>query len=187
MKKSYLLAIFLILAAAQLYVPLAQAWQWENVLKTGQPFYLETVPVDPYDVFRGRYVSLRFKEDEGPIDQQLIASLKPHQTVYAVLAKKDDGTAFLKEIRTVKPVAEPYIKARVSSTDSPLARVSFPFNRYYLPEEFAPQAEQELSRRDSKKKNAVALVYVKDGYGIIENIYVDDKPLLKYLQEQKDS
>jgi uncharacterized membrane-anchored protein len=192
-KKIYFLAIFTALALAQLYVPLSLAWQWENVLQNGQAFYLETAPVDPYDAFRGRYISLNFKENKAPFNDALPASLEYGQTVYAVLeTTAGRQAAFIKEISVQKPVNKPYVKTRFNGFDSkipPVVEVVFPFNRYYLPEEFALSAEKELARRSRQSKNkkkAVALVRIQDGYGVIENIYVDDKPLLKYLKEQKE-
>lgn len=53
--------VFWLVVAAQLLVVLAFAGWKEISLRIGQEIVLETVPVDPRDVFRGDYVTLRYR------------------------------------------------------------------------------------------------------------------------------
>lgn len=53
--------VFWLVMAAQLLGVLAFAGWKEMSLRTGQEIVLETVPVDPRDVFRGDYVVLRYR------------------------------------------------------------------------------------------------------------------------------
>jgi uncharacterized membrane-anchored protein len=187
-KKYYLLAIFAALAFIQLCVPLYMALKWENVLKDGQPFFLETAPVDPYDAFRGRYIVLGFKENTGMLAaDSLNVSFEYRQPVYALLETNSGGFGFIKEVSVNKPVEKPYVKAKFLGLDqkTSVVRVALPFNRYYVPEPLAQEAEDEMRRQARNKKSAVALLRVKDGYGAIENIYFENKPLLEYLREQR--
>jgi uncharacterized membrane-anchored protein len=64
-----------------------------------------------------------------------------------------------------------------------------PFDRFYLPERLAPQAEtayREASRRDSTTA-ATALVRVRDGHAAVEDLLIGDLPLKEYLKRHPDS
>ncbi|MFA6187246.1 MAG: GDYXXLXY domain-containing protein [Phycisphaerae bacterium] len=54
-----LLIIFVV--ALQILMLAFMAGQREYVLRTGKTIYLRTVPVDPRDLFRGDYVTLRYE------------------------------------------------------------------------------------------------------------------------------
>ena len=56
---------FGLLCVAQLGVILFQIVNYERILKEGEVFYFKVLPLDPYDAFRGRYVSLRFEGIPG--------------------------------------------------------------------------------------------------------------------------
>lgn len=63
MNRNLLLALLVVLAAAQLAVPASMIVQRETVLTQGRVYKFKTAPVDPVDAFRGRYVALRFEEE----------------------------------------------------------------------------------------------------------------------------
>ena len=57
MKKT-LLSVLIITILVQLFVPGYMIWGKYDVLKNGQEVKIKVAPIDPYDAFRGRYVSL---------------------------------------------------------------------------------------------------------------------------------
>ncbi|MCG8571283.1 MAG: GDYXXLXY domain-containing protein, partial [Spirochaetes bacterium] len=50
---------FIILAIIQLAVPVNMIIQSEKALTLGDEFKIKVIPIDPYDIFRGRYLTLR--------------------------------------------------------------------------------------------------------------------------------
>ncbi|HML88225.1 MAG TPA: GDYXXLXY domain-containing protein [Methylomusa anaerophila] len=183
MKTKTAILLFLFLAVIQLTVPLYMTWHWEDVLKNGHQFYWATAPVDPYDALKGRYIDLHFKEMSGPI---LDGSDFAHgQTAYAVIGERRDNKAYIQGIRANRPAGEPFLRVKVLyvKKDQDQAFVIVPFKRYYLPEDVAPAAE--TAYRTSAGKDGVALVRIKDGYGVVEQLYIGDKTLLDVLRERK--
>ena len=181
-EKKLLFKIFIILAIIQLAVPLYMGWRWENILQTGRQYTWVTAPVDPYDALRGRYVDLRFKEMNGPILDN--AQLNYGQTAYAMIAEDQNGYAFISGISASRPEGgegDSYIKIRVSYVqDGNVAHFVLPFKRYYMREDLAPIAEQAY--RNTAGKSATVLVRVKDGYGVMEELYIGDQTIYEYLR-----
>ena len=177
--RKFLLGLFIAAAVLQIAVPLYMAWHWEDILNTGQQFLWQTAPVDPYDAFKGRFIELRFKETSGPVTDPV--NLPAGQTVYAVVAVNAAGNAYIKEVSARKPAADTYLKVKAYTDDQNNAHVVLPFSRFYLPEDIAPAAETVY--REQAGKNGVAAIRIKDGYGVVEQLYIGDKTLREFLQQ----
>lgn len=171
--------LFSIVAILQLLVPLYMVWHWENVLNTGRPFYWETAPVDPYDMLKGRYVDLGFKEQKGKILDD--ARLEYGQKAFAVVAEQD-GKTVITGISIRQPQDDAFVRVTVQYIETGIAHVSLPFRRYYLPEELAPAAERAYQK--SAGKDGRALIRMKDGYGVVEQLYIGNQTIYEYLQSQ---
>ena len=182
MKSNKLLfRVFIVLAIIQLAVPLYMVWRWENILQTGKQYTWVTAPIDPYDALRGRYVDLQFKEMTGPILGNL--QLNAGQTAYAIIAEEQNGYAFISGISAYPPEGEgnSYVKIKISYVlDDNMAHFVLPFKRYYMQEDLAPMAEQAY--RKSAGRSATVLVRVKDGYGVVEELYIGDQTIYEYLR-----
>lgn len=176
-KRSMLL--FSIVAILQLLVPLYMVWHWENVLNTGRPFYWETAPVDPYDMLKGLYVDLGFKEQKGKILDD--ARLEYGQKAFAVVAEQD-GKTVITGISIRQPQDDAFVRVTVQYIENGIAHVSLPFRRYYLPEGLAPAAERAYQK--SAGKDGRALIRMKDGYGVVEQLYIGNQTIYEYLQSQ---
>ncbi|HWR43017.1 GDYXXLXY domain-containing protein [Sporomusa sp.] len=179
--KKLLLSLFIGVALLQAAVPLYMAWRWENVLQTGRQFYWQTAPVDPYDAFKGRYVDLRFKENAGPIIDH--DNLIMGQMVYAIIDENAEGKAYISGVSVNRPEKGSYVKVRAYANSQNTAHVILPFTRYYLPEDLAPAAEDAY--RKSAGKTGVAAVRIKDGYGVVEQLYIGEKTLYEFLRQSQ--
>jgi len=169
--------LFAIVALLQLAAPLYMAWHWEDVLKTGRIYYWQTAPVDPFDAFKGRYVDLWFRDVTGPVSGDL--PLNPGQTAYAAIREEADQFAYISGVGAVPPDQD-YIRVRVNYVNGNIAHVTLPFKRYYLPEELAPAAEEAY--RKSAGREAKVAVRIKNGYGVIEQLYIGDKTIYQILR-----
>ena len=182
-KRPLPLLLFALVCLIQLGAALYMAWHWEDILRSGQRFYWMTAPVDPYDAFKGRYIDLRFKEDSGPVTDG--SAFVYGQTAYARIGVNNEGHAVILGISAQPPAGQPYIKARTSYTQGNKVHVLLPFKRYYLPEDMAVPAE--TAYRQNAGKTGIAVVRLKDGYGVIEDVLIDNHPLRDYLKQQPSS
>lgn len=172
MKNRIVIRLFLCLALIQLVVPLSMIAKREVVLRDGVQFKFKVAPVDPYDAFRGRYVALRVDESYVPAPKEV--KVKGGQTAYALIDVDAQGFAKLSGLTTSRPREKSYIQSKVThvSYDKKIY-LDLPINRYYMEEKAAPAAEkvyQRYAQRD--KKDAYVVVRIKDGFAVIESLYV---------------
>ena len=187
MKKRYwIFGAFILLAIAQIAVSAIRIRKWEDVLRTGTRIRLRTVPVDPYDAFRGRYVALNFEEETVPL--ALGPELKRGEEVYALFQKDEDGFGRIEKLVKDRPSEGIYLRIKVyhpiSSKNQ--IRLRFPFERFYLEEEIAPAAEKAYeSQSKDDKRDAYVTVRIKNGYGVLEDLFIGDKPIAQFLRDEK--
>jgi uncharacterized membrane-anchored protein len=177
MKARILFGIFAVVALAQLSVPASMLWHRQRALSEGRAFKFKTAPVDPEDAFRGRYVALRFEEQQAPWKDKEPAT--NGQKVYAVIETGTNGFARIAWATAQQPTGGDYIQTHVSWVE-PKGEVhlSFPFDRFYMEESLAPNAEKAYREHNRRtQQDAYAVVRVLDGLGVIENLYVGGKPI----------
>ena len=162
MKKT-LLSVLIITAIIQLLVPGYMIWDRYNVLRTGEEVKIKVEPYDPYDAFRGRYVSFN-------IDENL--DYEQRQGKYGILKIDEEGFAILDRVTKEKPEGELYL---VSESEN---YFHFPLDRYYMEETLAPLAEEKLSEKD-----AYITVRIKGNKSVISGLYLDGNPAEVLLSE----
>lgn len=174
MNHSMTLALFAIMALLQLAAPGYTIWRQEHTLASGQAFKFRTGPVDPYDAFRGRFVALGFP-DAWP---RTLTGVTPEagNPVHVILGVDADGFATLDEASGAPPKDRPYVRTKWTFD----GRVALPFDRFYLEEFTAPEAERAWRER-ARSENAYLVVRVLDGNWAIENLYLDGRPLRDVL------
>ena len=185
MTNRMMLGIFIVVCVAQLLAPVSMIYTHEATLASGKLFKFKTAPVDPADVFRGKYVALRFEDQEGHGETGVDwASL---DEVYALVEEATDGYAHFTEVLLAPPEDLDYLRVKVSHTQGSRLSLNIPFDRYYLPEDLAPQAEQAY-REHSRMGNrdAYVTVVIKDGFGVISNLYLSGQPILEFLRSQNN-
>ncbi|QAA80746.1 hypothetical protein EI546_02930 [Aequorivita sp. H23M31] len=188
-KKQILITAFIVVAMVQLLVPAKMIWDKENILKTGKEFKFEVAPVDPTDLFRGKYIILQFKENSFPVkstEEWLEA-----KEVYVILKPDSEGFAKIQSISKVKPDDnKDYVKAKVdylSGMYSKNITISYPFHKFYMEETKAPEAEWAYheSARDSTQ-NVYALVAIKKGEAVIKNVFIDGIPIKEVVERNRE-
>ncbi len=170
---------------AQLSAPLAMIGQRELTLRTGAAFKFRTRPVDPYDVFQGRYVALSISNTVPIVSGEYDRGAR----VYAVIAVGPDGFATFTGLSPRAPASGSYVRTRVqwavTERDGMRATIRIPFDRYYLSEHDAPRAEtayREHSRRGSQ--DAYLVVRVRNGSAVLADLVVGGKPIREFLASQ---
>jgi len=136
-----------------------------NILRTGEEYKFRVFPIDPYDAFRGRYVSLNTNTG-----QEIYGNGK-----YGLIAVDEDGFARIASTTNEKPVSDPYVKS--------ISRSWFvlPITRYYMEEKLAPRAEL-LAWQRGPGEEAYVTVRVKNGDLIISGLYIDGEAIEDILR-----
>jgi len=185
-KKKLFFVLFICLALIQVLVPMSMIIQRETTLATGQQFKLVTAPADPYDAFRGRYVALRFQEEFAPVDKDFTA--RHNQKVYAHIFEDKDGFARFSNVTLEPPENVPYITAKFQYVDHDkdnrtVARFLLPFDRFYMEEKLAPEAEAAYLKYSQQWTNSTYVtVRIRNGQGVLEELYLDGKPVSEFLR-----
>jgi len=192
MSPRLVLAPFLVWAMVQLAVPMGQIWKYEDILRTGVPYKFRTAPVDPYDAFRGRYVALNYADTVAPLGRG--ATLEPDAPAYVKLRKDDAGFAQYSEISSEPPAEGDYVRVEYYYTEpggprqTRNGRFRLPFDRFFMDESRAPQAEaayrKHANRRGQADASAYVVVRIKGGRGVIQDLYIQDKPIREFLDDQ---
>lgn len=177
---------FALLVLLQLWTPAAMIWNREDVLKTGSAFKLRCAPVDPNDPFRGKYIILGF--DENSLQQQEELKWQSGETIYVQMKNDSDGFAKINSVHKIKPVNQTdFIKAEVnyfSNDSNNEIFIEWPFIRFYMEESKAYAAEQEYVKSLADSNNITyALVKVKKGDAVLENVFINDKPINFYIKK----
>lgn len=181
--KSLRRALWIVLGLVQLAVPAWMIVGEERVLREGRPLKLHTRPVDPADVFRGRYVALGYTVEQVP--RELVRGHFDHRdTAYLELRESADGFGELVALHKEKPAGGLVLKATVNFVTSEMVSVELPFNRYYMDEKLAPDAETAVRAGGLEPSEAWVAIRVLGGRGVIEELYLGGKPVRQFLLER---
>lgn len=181
MNPKLIFGLFVAVAAVQLATPVGQIWKHEDTLRTGKAYKFRTAPVDPYDAFRGRYVALNYA-DTVTTSKETLSYRAP---AYVVLTKDEQGFAKFGPLTLEPPAASDYLRVEYLWGNLTNAHFRLPFDKFFMEETKAPQAEQAYwrhgNRRGETTNNTYALVRVKGGRGVIEDLYIQGKPIREFL------
>lgn len=179
---------FGLLVLLQFWVPMSVIRKKENILASGTAFKFRTAPVDPNDYLRGKYVYLNFNENS--FDADIKKKWESGQEIYVDIANDSAGFAKIAAIHVnEKDAGKNHIKTTVRYTSFENAHtkrvyIDWPFERFYMEESKAPLAEEAYneSRADSSVIS-YALVKVKNGDAVLENVFIDNKPMDEYIKK----
>ena len=174
------LLIFAVVALAQVSVPGWVVWTRTQTLSKGKLWKFRTAPVDPVDVVRGRYVALAFTAETVPQAERLPAA----SCAYAVLKEDDRGFAAVDRLSVTRVRGDNVMKVKPGAWWNGTQHIEFPFDRFWLTEKIAPEAERAYTASNRQaKENAYVTIRVHEGDAALEQLFIDDQPLLEYLRD----
>lgn len=177
--KNLLITLFLFVVIAQLIVPAQMIYNQEDILNTGKIVKFQCEPIDPNDPFRGKYITLNFKENR--IKVKNFKNWKNNETVYAEIETSKDGFAKIKSLSRTEPTDNStYLKLKISYIADYENKIylDFPFNRFYMNENKAKKAEEVYTESTiDTTKIAYALVATKNGEAVIKDVLIDNKSI----------
>jgi len=180
-------ALLIVVALLQLAVPGWMIYEQEQTLRLGKEYKFQTEPVDPYDLFRGRYVALRFKAEQVDQGAQKMGNDEfPYGTkVYVAVKTNTEGFAEVERVSRTPLSGDNVFQATIQYCN----RLNFPFSRYYMEESRAPQAEDayRTANRRNSKQQTWAVVRVWNGNAALADLVIDGQPIHDYLRDHPQS
>jgi uncharacterized membrane-anchored protein len=190
-KKILASVLFGITMLIYLVVPYTMIARYEKVLHQGRVFRFRPAPVDPYDAFRGKYISLSGINNR--IKKDTLVKYAAGEDVYVTVKKNTAGYAYFDDVFKSKPQAPDYILTKVQAVysdtyhHSPTSEVDIqiPFDRYYLNENYAEKADDVYFRNGrSRDTGSVYLdVRIQNGVAITEELYFNSTPVKEFIQK----
>lgn len=185
--KKILIPVFIFVVLAQLFIPAKMILDRENVLKTGKEYKFKTAPIDPNDPFRGKYITLSF--DDNTIEVQIEEDWVTGENIYALLTTDSSGFAKIKSVsKDKKKYSQDFLKAKVSQVNGNILSIEYPFDRYYMEESKAYDAEIEYreSQVDTNKVT-YALVSIKEGEFVLKDVLIDGVSIREIVNESQEN
>ncbi len=179
MKSKINAAIFL-LCLVQITAIFSSIWQYERVLGEGGAYLFEVCPLDPYDPWRGRYVTLRFRQYKFDINKA--------GEFYATFTRDEQGIAQADTLSQKPPNHAEYLKVRIDER----GRVQLPFERFYMEEESAKFTDIWVNQGgriqcdvDGVGTSALlAEVYIFKGRGVISELFYQGERLKEVIKRE---
>lgn len=155
------------------------------IVQMGQEVYLETLPYDPTDLFRGDYVQLRYaisELDDSYFDDTIHITeedMYSHYQWYAVL-KKEGPIHVIDHLTAEKPnsgiylkgsgyIHHPYRRGSNASDKGPyIVDMDYNINRYYLKEGTGEELEKA-----SREGKILGTVKIYHGKGVLVDLVMN--------------
>lgn len=191
--KRIMLALFLLTVASGVYYPVSKIIRFEFPRTAPTVFRFKSELRDPYDPFRGRYVALSTPNYTFVADKLKEDVRRNSKKVYAVLENGEDGWAEVIGLVLEPEPGKPAVRIdhfwydQVRADMGVRYHVSLPFNRFYMNEALAPEAERaflKAARTVGSECTIVVKVY-DDGNFAITDIEIDGVPIRKFLEETR--
>ncbi|WP_116790309.1 GDYXXLXY domain-containing protein [Flavobacterium psychrotrophum] len=180
MKTKHILIAFAATAMAQLIIPAQMVFENEMAYTSGTEYKFKTEPVDPNDPFRGKYINLNFDADEVTMPGD---EWNYKEKSYVVLGKDRQGFAKIDTLLHDKPAKGDYVQVEANYTYDGKVRITYPFNRFYMEESKAYDAEtayREYSR-DTTKVPAYAIVSVRKNVAVVKDVIINGQSIQDYV------
>ncbi len=181
--------LFIVVAVVQLFVPAQMIFNQEAIINKGVAYKFKTQPVDPSDPFRGKYINLNFEQNSFVTTDTL---WERKDKVYVYLNTDSLGFAKVDEVSKVPlNLTKDFVVSEVGWYNKREKKLNFnlPFNRYYMEETKAYDAEVAVrnNQRDSLPNNTYALVYIKNGEAVLNDVIINETSIKDYVVKEKGS
>jgi uncharacterized membrane-anchored protein len=161
--------LFIVVIALQIVFLLGLVGYRETILAVGRTAILQTVPVDPRDLFKGEYVTLRYEisnlgstqVNQGSKIYRLLGEVNNGDTVYVALSNIDGDESSL-DVQTDEPSGRTdlFIKGKVGTKNSDVITVEYGVEQYFIPEGRGLEIEQaeEVEVRVKINRSGIAAI-----------------------------
>ncbi len=176
---------FIVMVLAQWFVPGQMIYQQEQVLNEGTPYKFRTVPIDPNDPFRGKFIVLNYEMDKVKKPSE---EVEYDEDIYVYIETGKDGFAIATHA-SIKAMDtdQDYVIVKSNGVYEDSLNFSLPFNIHYMDEGKAYNAEVAVreATRDSLLDNCYGLVYVKGDRAVLSDVFINEVPIKDYVDNEK--
>ncbi len=175
--KSLFFGIFVLVALLQWALPVSTIISKNHTSTSGKSFCFKVRPVDPAHPFSGRYMSLKFEQDNFPIKSGF--KLNTGMSLYLEISSDSDDWAVVRDMSIVPFThTSDYIKVTVQYWDTERVYIQYPFEQYYMEEKKAQTADLRLSILLQEPDHRIcAKVKLLNGTSVLEDIFIDDESI----------
>jgi len=187
-KQKIILIIFIVVALAQILFAANMIHESEKTLSTGTEFWFKTAPIDPNDPFRGKYITLNYQTDSYTTSNN--ENWKKGEQIFVSFVDDQEGFAKIDNITKQEPEnTEDYIKTTiyfVEVSDSTFITINYPFERYYMEESKASEAEDIYFEtiRDTESVT-YSIVKIKNGKSVLQDVIIDGESIVNIIKERR--
>ncbi|HMG93166.1 MAG TPA: GDYXXLXY domain-containing protein [Chryseolinea sp.] len=183
--KTLALPLFVVMCIAQWFVPGKMIYDSETVIVEGVSYKFKTQPIDPSDPFRGKYITLNFDANSIIIPDS--ADWQSGEDIFITFTIDSAGFSKASGIYRSEPETVAYLKTTVSyfnTYENFEVFYNIPFDRFYLEESKASQAEQLYwqAQRDSAQV-AYGLVTIGKGQAVLTDVMINDRSVVDIINE----
>lgn len=169
-------------ALAQWAAPCWQIWTYEQVLTKGTLIKLKCAAPDPYDLWRGRFLAVQPAQSQ--VAAPLGLSLERGQPFFATFTTGPDGLATISGVSLTPPVGGDYIRLTAGFVYDQTVTIEWPFERFYLNEKLAPEADRWFAESIRTDGGIVAEVRVDNGRAVLADLSVEGRPIREILKQR---
>jgi len=188
--KKMMMVLFAVICLAQWIVPGKMVYDSENIIAEGALYKFKTAPVDPSDPLRGKYITLNFQENFLQFTDS--AEWQRGDQIFVTFTTDSAGFAVPEQVYHTKPQTASFLETFVdyvdTYSDDYKVWYKLPFDRLYLEESKASQAEQIYwkAQRDSAQV-VYALVSIGQGQAVLQDVIINDRPIIDIINELNKS
>ena len=188
---------FVFLVGFQIWVPANMIYVNTMAISEGTPYKFKTLPIDPNDPFRGKYVALNFEMDRFFTKDSL--TFGDHNTygkdIYVYLKKDSLGYAVVSHVSLTKEDSDQdYVIAQGMGYYFDRLDFQLPFDRFYMEEGKALEAELAVREAsvnmrllEEPTSDCYALVFVNGDRATLEQVFIDEVPLDQVVLNNRKS
>jgi hypothetical protein len=159
MKRIARILAFSLTAAAMICLVAYQIVSSENRLRTGKKIKIAVSAYDPSDPLRGRYLALSPRGfAASDLSSPSEADHEGSAPVFALLKEDEKGFSRIDRTTGKRPDIFGYLELSYDEK----GRIKPPFERFYLNQDEAPEAEKLM--RSASAMDAYVIAYLKDGH-----------------------
>lgn len=183
---------FILMVAVQLVIPASMIYNAEAIIAKGTEYKFITTPIDPTDPFRGKYITLSYRENRFQIYNP--EEWTVNEIVFVTLTTDENGYAKISSVSKEMPMdQQDYVKAKVSNVtnmenEDNYLTITYPFDRYYMEESKASDAER-LYLESLRDTNMITygLVNIKAGEAVLKDVMIDGKSIKEIVINNRDT
>jgi uncharacterized membrane-anchored protein len=185
--KTLALPLFVVMCVAQWFVPGKMIYDSETVIVEGVTYKFKTQPIDPSDPFRGKYITLNFDANSIVVisDNTDSTYWESGDDIFVTFTTDSAGFAKPLGIYREEPDTEAYLKTTVSyfnTSEKSEVFFNIPFDRFYLEESKASQAEQLYWQAQlDTVRVTYGVVTIGKGQAVLTDVMISDRSVVEII------